>query len=119
MPPFCFSLSLETQNRMKLMADNYDDDHLKVSSPNSEQPNNHKPSPDQVWLPPSWDKPPLTQNRGPHHPHKTNFYDSHMDVSMRKNIFVTLDFLSVFMKLVDNILLKHFNFSVFTGSVIF
>lgn len=30
------------------MADNYEDDHLKVSSPNSEQPNNHKPSPDQV-----------------------------------------------------------------------
>lgn len=33
------------------MADNYEDDHLKVSSPNSEQPNNHKPSPDQVSLP--------------------------------------------------------------------
>lgn len=33
---------------MKLMADNYEDDHLKVTSPNSEQPNNHKPSPDQV-----------------------------------------------------------------------
>ncbi|XP_044041779.1 ELKS/Rab6-interacting/CAST family member 1-like isoform X13 [Siniperca chuatsi] len=40
-------LKQQTQNRMKLMADNYDDDHLKVSSPNSEQPNNHKPSPDQ------------------------------------------------------------------------
>ncbi|GAA6090705.1 ELKS/Rab6-interacting/CAST family member 1 isoform X8 [Tachysurus ichikawai] len=34
-----------TQNRMKLMADNYEDDHLKASS-NSDQ-SNHKPSPDQ------------------------------------------------------------------------
>uniref|UniRef100_A0AAQ5YYT4 ELKS/RAB6-interacting/CAST family member 1 n=1 Tax=Amphiprion ocellaris TaxID=80972 RepID=A0AAQ5YYT4_AMPOC len=41
-------LKQQTQNRMKLMADNYEDDHLKVTSPNSEQPNNHKPSPDQV-----------------------------------------------------------------------
>uniref|UniRef100_A0A7N8XKW2 ELKS/Rab6-interacting/CAST family member 1-like n=1 Tax=Mastacembelus armatus TaxID=205130 RepID=A0A7N8XKW2_9TELE len=41
-------LKQQTQNRMKLMADNYEDDHLKVSSPNMEQPNNHKPSPDQV-----------------------------------------------------------------------
>uniref|UniRef100_A0A8C9ZG28 ELKS/RAB6-interacting/CAST family member 1 n=1 Tax=Sander lucioperca TaxID=283035 RepID=A0A8C9ZG28_SANLU len=41
-------LKQQTQNRMKLMADNYEDEHLKVSSPNSEQPNNHKPSPDQV-----------------------------------------------------------------------
>uniref|UniRef100_A0A3Q1JYF7 ELKS/RAB6-interacting/CAST family member 1 n=1 Tax=Anabas testudineus TaxID=64144 RepID=A0A3Q1JYF7_ANATE len=41
-------LKQQTQNRMKLMADNYEDDHLKVSSPNLEQPNNHKPSPDQV-----------------------------------------------------------------------
>uniref|UniRef100_A0A667XD63 ELKS/RAB6-interacting/CAST family member 1 n=1 Tax=Myripristis murdjan TaxID=586833 RepID=A0A667XD63_9TELE len=40
-------LKQQTQNRMKLMADNYEDDHLKVLSPNSEQPNNHKPSPDQ------------------------------------------------------------------------
>uniref|UniRef100_A0A7N8YHD9 ELKS/Rab6-interacting/CAST family member 1-like n=1 Tax=Mastacembelus armatus TaxID=205130 RepID=A0A7N8YHD9_9TELE len=40
-------LKQQTQNRMKLMADNYEDDHLKVSSPNMEQPNNHKPSPDQ------------------------------------------------------------------------
>uniref|UniRef100_A0A8C9ZFL5 ELKS/RAB6-interacting/CAST family member 1 n=1 Tax=Sander lucioperca TaxID=283035 RepID=A0A8C9ZFL5_SANLU len=40
-------LKQQTQNRMKLMADNYEDEHLKVSSPNSEQPNNHKPSPDQ------------------------------------------------------------------------
>uniref|UniRef100_A0A3B5M986 ELKS/RAB6-interacting/CAST family member 1 n=1 Tax=Xiphophorus couchianus TaxID=32473 RepID=A0A3B5M986_9TELE len=38
---------LQTQNRMKLMADNYEDDHLKVASPNSDLPNNHKPSPDQ------------------------------------------------------------------------
>ncbi|KAM9328560.1 ELKS/Rab6-interacting/CAST family member 1-like isoform 2-T2 [Pholidichthys leucotaenia] len=44
-------LKQQTQNRMKLMADNYDDDHLKVSSPNSEQPNNHKPSPDQIISP--------------------------------------------------------------------
>uniref|UniRef100_A0A672JRX0 ELKS/Rab6-interacting/CAST family member 1-like n=1 Tax=Salarias fasciatus TaxID=181472 RepID=A0A672JRX0_SALFA len=43
-------LKQQTQNRMKLMADNYEDDHLKVASPNSEQPNNHKPSPDQVRL---------------------------------------------------------------------
>uniref|UniRef100_A0A3B4X363 ELKS/RAB6-interacting/CAST family member 1 n=1 Tax=Seriola lalandi dorsalis TaxID=1841481 RepID=A0A3B4X363_SERLL len=40
-------LKQQTQNRMKLMADNYEDDHLKVAFPNSEQPNNHKPSPDQ------------------------------------------------------------------------
>ncbi|XP_036004856.1 ELKS/Rab6-interacting/CAST family member 1 [Fundulus heteroclitus] len=41
-------LKQQTQNRMKLMSDNYEDDHLKVASPNSEQPNNHKPSPDQI-----------------------------------------------------------------------
>ncbi|XP_054595656.2 ELKS/Rab6-interacting/CAST family member 1 isoform X8 [Nothobranchius furzeri] len=41
-------LKQQTQNRMKLMADNYEDDHLKAASPNSELPNNHKPSPDQV-----------------------------------------------------------------------
>uniref|UniRef100_A0A1A7ZWS5 ELKS/RAB6-interacting/CAST family member 1 n=1 Tax=Nothobranchius furzeri TaxID=105023 RepID=A0A1A7ZWS5_NOTFU len=40
-------LKQQTQNRMKLMADNYEDDHLKAASPNSELPNNHKPSPDQ------------------------------------------------------------------------
>uniref|UniRef100_A0A3Q3MID9 ELKS/RAB6-interacting/CAST family member 1 n=1 Tax=Labrus bergylta TaxID=56723 RepID=A0A3Q3MID9_9LABR len=40
-------LKQQTQNRMKLMANNYEDDHLKVTSPNSELPNNHKPSPDQ------------------------------------------------------------------------
>ncbi|XP_053111840.1 ELKS/Rab6-interacting/CAST family member 1 isoform X15 [Hemicordylus capensis] len=38
-------LKQQTQNRMKLMADNYEDDHLKASShPNQ---TNHKPSPDQ------------------------------------------------------------------------
>ncbi|XP_059701677.1 ELKS/Rab6-interacting/CAST family member 1 isoform X4 [Haemorhous mexicanus] len=38
-------LKQQTQNRMKLMADNYEDDHLKSSShPNQ---TNHKPSPDQ------------------------------------------------------------------------
>uniref|UniRef100_A0A3B5R1G9 ELKS/RAB6-interacting/CAST family member 1 n=1 Tax=Xiphophorus maculatus TaxID=8083 RepID=A0A3B5R1G9_XIPMA len=41
-------LKQQTQNRMKLMADNYEDDHLKVASPNSDLPNNHKPSPDQL-----------------------------------------------------------------------
>uniref|UniRef100_A0AAV2IYD8 FIP-RBD domain-containing protein n=1 Tax=Knipowitschia caucasica TaxID=637954 RepID=A0AAV2IYD8_KNICA len=40
-------LKQQTQNRMKLMADNYDDDHLKVSAPNPVAPN-HKPSPDQM-----------------------------------------------------------------------
>ncbi|XP_017158360.1 ELKS/Rab6-interacting/CAST family member 1-like isoform X10 [Poecilia reticulata] len=40
-------LKQQTQNRMKLMADNYEDDHLKVASLNSDLPNNHKPSPDQ------------------------------------------------------------------------
>uniref|UniRef100_A0AAQ4PUA8 FIP-RBD domain-containing protein n=1 Tax=Gasterosteus aculeatus aculeatus TaxID=481459 RepID=A0AAQ4PUA8_GASAC len=44
-------LKQQTQNRMKLMADNYEDDHLKVSTPTSEQPNNHKPSPDQILSP--------------------------------------------------------------------
>uniref|UniRef100_A0A674NRM7 ELKS/RAB6-interacting/CAST family member 1 n=1 Tax=Takifugu rubripes TaxID=31033 RepID=A0A674NRM7_TAKRU len=58
-------LKQQTQNRMKLMAENYDDDHLKVSSPNTEQPNNHKPSPDQVPMPPFWAKPPLNQNQTP------------------------------------------------------
>ncbi|XP_029390557.1 ELKS/Rab6-interacting/CAST family member 1 isoform X9 [Mus pahari] len=37
-------LKQQTQNRMKLMADNYDDDHLRSSRPNQ---TNHKPSPDQ------------------------------------------------------------------------
>ncbi|XP_067855808.1 ELKS/Rab6-interacting/CAST family member 1-like isoform X7 [Heptranchias perlo] len=39
-------LKQQTQNRMKLMADNYEEDHLK-SSARSEQ-TNHKPSPEQI-----------------------------------------------------------------------
>ncbi|XP_034529942.1 ELKS/Rab6-interacting/CAST family member 1-like isoform X2 [Notolabrus celidotus] len=62
-------LKQQTQNRMKLMADNYEDDHLKVSSPNSDQPNNHKPSPDQI-LSPLLD---LNQNRS-----KLKLYISHL-----------------------------------------
>ncbi|XP_035460761.1 ELKS/Rab6-interacting/CAST family member 1-like isoform X2 [Scophthalmus maximus] len=62
-------LKQQTQNRMKLMADNYEDDHLKVTSPNSEQPNNHKPSPDQI-LSPLLD---LNQNRS-----KLKLYISHL-----------------------------------------
>ncbi|XP_029901817.1 ELKS/Rab6-interacting/CAST family member 1-like isoform X2 [Myripristis murdjan] len=62
-------LKQQTQNRMKLMADNYEDDHLKVLSPNSEQPNNHKPSPDQI-LPPLLD---LSQNRS-----KLKLYIGHL-----------------------------------------
>ncbi|XP_035383681.1 ELKS/Rab6-interacting/CAST family member 1 isoform X9 [Electrophorus electricus] len=38
-------LKQQTQNRMKLMSDNYDDDHLKDSSHPVQS--NHKPSPDQ------------------------------------------------------------------------
>lgn len=42
------SFILQTQNRMKLMADNYEDDHLKTAPDQT----NHKPSPDQVtWRP--------------------------------------------------------------------
>uniref|UniRef100_A0A8C6TN48 ELKS/RAB6-interacting/CAST family member 1a n=1 Tax=Neogobius melanostomus TaxID=47308 RepID=A0A8C6TN48_9GOBI len=37
-------LKQQTQNRMKLMADNYEDDHLKTAHDQT----NHKPSPDQV-----------------------------------------------------------------------
>uniref|UniRef100_A0A8C9W4V6 ELKS/RAB6-interacting/CAST family member 1 n=1 Tax=Scleropages formosus TaxID=113540 RepID=A0A8C9W4V6_SCLFO len=44
-------LKQQTQNRMKLMADNYEDDHLKASS-HSDQ-TNHKPSPDQVRTQPN------------------------------------------------------------------
>ncbi|CAN9508215.1 unnamed protein product [Ophioblennius macclurei] len=62
-------LKQQTQNRMKLMADNYEDDHLKVTSPNSEQANNHKPSPDQI-LSPLLD---LNQNRS-----KLKLYISHL-----------------------------------------
>ncbi|XP_064865860.1 ELKS/Rab6-interacting/CAST family member 1-like [Oncorhynchus nerka] len=37
-------LKQQTQNRMKLMADNYEDDHLKTAPDQT----NHKPSPDQM-----------------------------------------------------------------------
>ncbi|XP_054910657.1 ELKS/Rab6-interacting/CAST family member 1-like isoform X9 [Poeciliopsis prolifica] len=62
-------LKQQTQNRMKLMANNYEDDHLKVASPNSDLPNNHKPSPDQI-LSPLLD---LNQNRN-----KLKLYISHL-----------------------------------------
>ncbi|CAB1323063.1 unnamed protein product, partial [Coregonus sp. 'balchen'] len=39
-------LKQQTQNRMKLMADNYEDDHLKTAPDQT----NHKPSPDQLEL---------------------------------------------------------------------
>ncbi|XP_019371073.1 PREDICTED: ELKS/Rab6-interacting/CAST family member 1 isoform X2 [Gavialis gangeticus] len=42
-------LKQQTQNRMKLMADNYEDDHFKSSSHSSQT--NHKPSPDQIIQP--------------------------------------------------------------------
>ncbi|XP_058272730.1 ELKS/Rab6-interacting/CAST family member 1 isoform X3 [Hemibagrus wyckioides] len=60
-------LKQQTQNRMKLMADNYEDDHLKASS-NSDQ-SNHKPSPDQI-IPPLID---LNQNRS-----KLKLYIGHL-----------------------------------------
>ncbi|XP_075839077.1 ELKS/Rab6-interacting/CAST family member 1 isoform X8 [Microtus pennsylvanicus] len=41
-------LKQQTQNRMKLMADNYEDDHFKASRSNQ---TNHKPSPDQIIQP--------------------------------------------------------------------
>ncbi|XP_035003060.1 ELKS/Rab6-interacting/CAST family member 1 isoform X3 [Hippoglossus stenolepis] len=62
-------LKQQTQNRMKLMADNYEDEHLKVLSPNTELPNNHKPSPDQI-LSPLLD---LNQNRS-----KLKLYIGHL-----------------------------------------
>ncbi|XP_056272666.1 ELKS/Rab6-interacting/CAST family member 1-like isoform X2 [Pseudoliparis swirei] len=40
-------LKQQTQNRMKLMADNYEDDHLKTAPDQT----NHKPSPDQMIAP--------------------------------------------------------------------
>uniref|UniRef100_A0A3Q2CLF0 ELKS/RAB6-interacting/CAST family member 1a n=1 Tax=Cyprinodon variegatus TaxID=28743 RepID=A0A3Q2CLF0_CYPVA len=40
-------LKQQTQNRMKLMADNYEDDHLKAAHDHT----NHKPSPDQMIAP--------------------------------------------------------------------
>ncbi|XP_076861436.1 LOW QUALITY PROTEIN: ELKS/Rab6-interacting/CAST family member 1 [Brachyhypopomus gauderio] len=42
-------LKQQTQNRMKLMSDNYEDDHLKDSSHPDQS--NHKPSPDQIIAP--------------------------------------------------------------------
>ncbi|XP_051546889.1 ELKS/Rab6-interacting/CAST family member 1-like isoform X1 [Myxocyprinus asiaticus] len=59
-------LKQQTQNRMKLMADNYEDDHLKASD--SDQ-TNHKPSPDQI-IPPLID---LNQNRS-----KLKLYIGHL-----------------------------------------
>ncbi|XP_030660208.1 ELKS/Rab6-interacting/CAST family member 1 isoform X3 [Nomascus leucogenys] len=41
-------LKQQTQNRMKLMADNYEGDHFKPSHSNQ---TNHKPSPDQIIQP--------------------------------------------------------------------
>ncbi|XP_053776818.1 ELKS/Rab6-interacting/CAST family member 1 isoform X7 [Desmodus rotundus] len=41
-------LKQQTQNRMKLMADNYEDDHFRSSHSNQ---SNHKPSPDQIIQP--------------------------------------------------------------------
>ncbi|XP_054433160.1 ELKS/Rab6-interacting/CAST family member 1 isoform X4 [Pteronotus mesoamericanus] len=41
-------LKQQTQNRMKLMADNYEDDHFKSAHSNQ---SNHKPSPDQIIQP--------------------------------------------------------------------
>ncbi|XP_040828128.1 ELKS/Rab6-interacting/CAST family member 1 isoform X3 [Ochotona curzoniae] len=41
-------LKQQTQNRMKLMADNYEDDHFRSSHSNQ---TNHKPSPDQIIQP--------------------------------------------------------------------
>ncbi|XP_041111377.1 ELKS/Rab6-interacting/CAST family member 1 isoform X2 [Polyodon spathula] len=60
-------LKQQTQNRMKLMADNYEDDHLK-SSQHSDQ-TNHKTSPDQI-IPPLLD---LNQNRS-----KLKLYIGHL-----------------------------------------
>ncbi|XP_051976793.1 ELKS/Rab6-interacting/CAST family member 1-like [Xyrauchen texanus] len=59
-------LKQQTQNRMKLMADNYEDDHLKASD--SDQAN-HKASPDQI-IPPLID---LNQNRS-----KLKLYIGHL-----------------------------------------
>ncbi|XP_018431979.1 PREDICTED: ELKS/Rab6-interacting/CAST family member 1 [Nanorana parkeri] len=42
-------LKQQTQNRMKLMADNYESDHLKSSAQSNQT--NHKPSPDQMIQP--------------------------------------------------------------------
>ncbi|XP_045078120.1 ELKS/Rab6-interacting/CAST family member 1-like isoform X6 [Coregonus clupeaformis] len=60
-------LKQQTQNRMKLMADNYEDERLKASS--HSDPTNHKPSPDQI-IPPLLD---LNQNRS-----KLKMYIGHL-----------------------------------------
>lgn len=57
-------LKQQTQNRMKLMADNYEDDHLKTHDQT-----NHKPSPDQM-IPPLLA---LSQNRS-----KLKLYIGHL-----------------------------------------
>uniref|UniRef100_A0A8C6WPJ7 ELKS/RAB6-interacting/CAST family member 1a n=1 Tax=Neogobius melanostomus TaxID=47308 RepID=A0A8C6WPJ7_9GOBI len=58
-------LKQQTQNRMKLMADNYEDDHLKTAHDQT----NHKPSPDQM-IPPLLA---LSQNRS-----KLKLYIGHL-----------------------------------------
>ncbi|KAM7414391.1 hypothetical protein PAMA_019282 [Pampus argenteus] len=58
-------LKQQTQNRMKLMADNYEDDHLKTAPDQT----NHKPSPDQM-IPPLVA---LSQNRS-----KLKLYIAHL-----------------------------------------
>ncbi|XP_035498157.2 ELKS/Rab6-interacting/CAST family member 1-like isoform X4 [Scophthalmus maximus] len=58
-------LKQQTQNRMKLMADNYEDDHLKTAPDQA----NHKPSPDQM-IPPLLA---LSQNRS-----KLKLYIAHL-----------------------------------------
>ncbi|XP_047451610.1 ELKS/Rab6-interacting/CAST family member 1-like isoform X2 [Mugil cephalus] len=58
-------LKQQTQNRMKLMADNYEDDHLKTAPVQT----NHKPSPDQM-IPPLLA---LSQNRS-----KLKLYIAHL-----------------------------------------
>ncbi|XP_075870886.1 ELKS/Rab6-interacting/CAST family member 1-like isoform X4 [Nelusetta ayraudi] len=59
-------LKQQTQNRMKLMADNYEDEHLKTGSDQT----NHKPSPDQQMIPPLLA---LSQNRS-----KLKLYIAHL-----------------------------------------
>uniref|UniRef100_A0A4W5KCS0 ELKS/RAB6-interacting/CAST family member 1 n=1 Tax=Hucho hucho TaxID=62062 RepID=A0A4W5KCS0_9TELE len=58
-------LKQQTQNRMKLMADNYEDDHLKTAPDQT----NHKPSPDQM-IPPLLS---LSENRS-----KLKLYIDHL-----------------------------------------
>ncbi|XP_038561385.1 ELKS/Rab6-interacting/CAST family member 1-like isoform X2 [Micropterus salmoides] len=59
-------LKQQTQNRMKLMADNYEDDHLRTAPDQT----NHKPSPDQQMIPPLLA---LSQNRS-----KLKLYIAHL-----------------------------------------